>query len=204
METGEHWRRVYQAKQPEEVSWFQPAPEPSLYALDRLGMGPEASFVDVGGGASALVDALLDRGWSDLTVIDIAEPALEASQARLGERAAEVDWQVADVRRWRPGRNFDIWHDRAVFHFLTGAEDREAYLQVLRAATHPGSYVVIATFALDGPEQCSGLPVRRYDGEALAVELGLDFTRESDWLQTHVTPWGGTQNFQWAVFRRIN
>ena len=204
METGDHWRRVYLAKRPDEVSWFQPAPGPSLDALMRLGLGPEVSLVDVGGGASALVDALLDRGWSDLTVVDIAAPALEASKKRLGERATEVDWQVADIRSWRPARTFDVWHDRAVFHFLTDAEDRKAYLQALRAATHLASHVVIATFALDGPEQCSGLPVRRYDGEALAVELGLDFALECDWLQSHVTPRGGTQNFQWAVFRRIN
>ena len=202
MDADEHWRRVYRTKQPDEVSWFQPGPGPSLDALDRLGIGPESSLIDVGGGASALVDALLDRGWSDLTVIDIAAPALEASQARLGSRAKEVDWQVADIRRWRPERTFDIWHDRAVFHFLTGADDRHAYLQALRAATRPGSNVVIATFALDGPEQCSGLPVRRYDGETLAAELGAAFSPVEAWPQAHVTPRGAIQNFQWAVFRR--
>ncbi len=202
MGTDDHWREVYEAKRPEEVSWYPPVPGPSLDALERLGIGSKATLVDVGGGAAGLVDALLDRGWKDLTVVDVAAPALEASRGRLGSRANEVEWQVADIRRWRPARTFDIWHDRAVFHFLTGAADREAYVQTLPLATHSGSHVIIATFALDGPEQCSGLPVRRYNAEMMAAELGGGFSPIAAWRQVHTTPWGATQNFQWAVFRR--
>jgi SAM-dependent methyltransferase len=202
MDADEHWRRVYEAKRADEVSWYQPVPEASLDALDRLGIGPETSLVDVGGGASSLVDALLDRGWKDLTVVDIAAPALAASQERLGTRSNEVDWRTADIRRWRPDRQFGVWHDRAVFHFLTEPDDRAAYLQAMLAATHAGSHVVIATFAPNGPEQCSGLPVRRYDCEMLGAELGAAFSPVDEWRQAHVTPWGATQSFQWCAFRR--
>src|SRR5207253_535409 len=136
---------------------------PSLDALARIGAKPSQSLVDIGGGASTLVDALLDRGWHDLTVVDIAAPALAASKARLGERADSVVWEAADIRSWSSGRSFDLWHDRAAFHFLTDAVDRVAYRRVLDEGTHAGSHVIIATFALDGPDKCSGLPVRRYD-----------------------------------------
>lgn len=202
MGTREHWRRVYATKPAESVSWFQPVPAPSLAALDRLGVGPDASLIDVGGGASNLVDRLQKRGWEDLAVLDIAEPSLEAAKARLGEQAAWVQWIVADITGWRSKRTFDVWHDRAVFHFLTEAEQREGYKETLEAATHAGSLIILATFAPDGPEQCSGLPVRRYDAEALATELGLGFTLLEEWREPHVTPWGASQSFQWAVFRR--
>jgi 2-polyprenyl-3-methyl-5-hydroxy-6-metoxy-1,4-benzoquinol methylase len=202
MEPREHWRGVYETKRPDEVSWYQALPEPSLAALDRLGADPSKSLVDVGAGASTLADALLDRGWRDVTLVDIAEPALEATRLRLGPRAGRVRWDIADVRHWQAGRSFDIWHDRAVFHFLTEAGDRAAYRRSLEAATHPGSLVIIATFAMDGPKQCSGLPVRRYDAESLVTEFGVAFTLVEAWSQAHVTPWNSSQSFQWAVFRR--
>jgi len=202
MEPHEHWRIVYETKQPNEVSWYQPVPAASLAALERAGADPSMSLVDVGGGAASLVDALLDRGWRDLTIVDIAEPALAASRARLGPRAALVRWEAVDIREWRPRRAFDIWHDRAVFHFLTEAADRAAYTRTLIAATQPGSSVILATFAVDGPEKCSGLAVRRYDAASLAAELGQDFLPLAAWRETHVTPWGAEQNFQWSVLRR--
>ena len=202
MEPREHWRTVYEAKSPEEVSWYQASPEPSLAALDRLGADPAMSLVDVGAGASTLADALLDRGWADVTLVDIAEPALEASRVRLGARAGKLRWDVADIRHWRPGRTFDIWHDRAVFHFLTGAEDRAGYKRTLAEGTRPGSLVIIGTFALDGPEQCSGLPVQRYDAVAMAAELGSKFRPIADWREAHLTPWDAEQHFQWCVFKR--
>lgn len=198
----EHWRAVYEAKRPDEVSWYQPAPAPSLAALDRIGATPGMSLVDVGAGASKLVDALLDRGWSDITLVDIAEPALEATCQRLGRQAGVIRHEIADVRHWRPDRNFDIWHDRAVFHFLTEAADRAGYRRALAEATRSGSHVLLATFALDGPAICSGLPVQRYDAAGLAAELGSDFSLLDSWLETHATPWGAEQRFQWAVFRR--
>lgn len=202
MDARDHWQVVYESRRPEEVSWYQPSPVASLAALERVGAEPSMSLVDVGGGASTLVDALLDRGWRDVTVADIAEPALAASRERLGDRAGQVRWEVADIRDWKPGRTFDIWHDRAVFHFLTDAESRAGYKRALGDGTRPGSRVIIATFALDGPEKCSGLTVERYDSAALAAELGRDFTPMADWRETHVTPWGTEQEFQWCLFRR--
>ena len=202
MEPRDHWRAVYEAKRPDQVSWYQATPEPSLAALDHLGAEPGLSLVDIGAGASTLADTLLDRQWSDITLVDISEPALEASRIRLGPKAGQVSWEVADIRHWRPGRSFDVWHDRAVFHFLTEAEDRAAYKRTLAEGTRPGSRVIIATFALDGPEQCSGLPVRRYDAATLAAELGPDFWPTADWRETHVTPWGADQRFQWCAFTR--
>jgi SAM-dependent methyltransferase len=202
MEPREHWRQVYQTKRPDQVSWYQSSPAPSLEALDRLGGKPSMSLVDVGAGASTFVDALLDRGWTDVTLVDISELALEATRMRVGERAGKVHWEVADARYWRPGRAFDIWHDRAVFHFLTEADDRAGYRRALAEGTHPGSHVILATFALDGPDKCSGLPVQRYDSRAMAAELGPDFNLFGDWRETHVTPWGAEQRFQWCVFTR--
>lgn len=197
-----HWQSVYDATSPEAVSWYQAEPSPSLGALDRLAAGPGTSLIDIGGGASRLVDALLDRGWSDLSVLDIAEPALGLARARLGMRADTVDWIAADVTRWTPRRTYDVWHDRAAFHFLTQASDRAAYRDALAAATHGGSHVILATFAPDGPNRCSGLDVRRYDADELAAELGPGFDPVEEWREDHVTPKGAVQHFQWAVLRR--
>lgn len=197
-----HWQTVYETKSLERLSWYQAAPEPSLAALDRLGAGPGPSLIDIGGGASTLADTLLALGWRDLAVLDIAGSALGAAKARLGDKAAHIEWIQADVTDWRPPRPFDIWHDRAAFHFLTGEEQRAGYRRALDAGTAPGSHVILATFAPDGPEMCSGLPVRRYDAAGVAAELGPGFAPVEDWRETHVTPWGADQNFQWAVFRR--
>ncbi|ACI55387.1 Nodulation protein S (NodS) [Rhizobium leguminosarum bv. trifolii WSM597] len=198
----EHWDEVYRTKAPDSVSWYQPAPEPSLRALDELRLPVTASLIDVGGGASSLVDRLVERGWSDLTVLDIAAPALDVAKARLGDETARVAWVVDDVAAWRPERQYDVWHDRAVFHFLTEPEQRLAYRCALETATAPGSAVIIATFAPDGPERCSGLPVQRYDAAALAREFSSAFTLQRDWREEHTTPSGGRQSFQWCVFRR--
>lgn len=202
MGSRDHWHDVYAAKSPEEASWFEASPSSSLKAIDRLGSDRSRSVVDVGGGASSLADALLGLGWRDITILDIADTALAASRERLGPEAAAVNWQVADIRRWAPGRTFDIWHDRAVFHFLTDPGDRAGYKKALEAGTRSGSHVIIATFAVDGPEKCSGLPVRRYDAQSLAAELGPGFLPVENWRETHVTPWGAPQAFQWALFVR--
>jgi len=195
MDAREHWRAVYAAKRPEQLSWHQPLPEPSLQALERLGIGPEASLIDVGGGASALAAELAARGWGDLTVLDIAASAI-------GGVAESVRWIEADILDWRPDRAYDVWHDRALFHFLVDPGDRAIYVDALKDATQAGSVVIIAAFALDGPETCSGLPVRRYDAEGLAAELGAAFAPVEAWTQAHVTPWGATQSFQWGAFSR--
>ncbi|MFS8148788.1 class I SAM-dependent methyltransferase [Rhizobium sp. BR 249] len=198
----EHWDEVYRTKAADSVSWYQPTPEPSLRALDDLHLPATAALIDVGGGASSLVDRLVERGWSDLTVLDIAAPALDVAKARLRGEAAQVAWMVADVTVWRPERCYDVWHDRAVFHFLTEPEQRLAYRRALEAGTAPGGVVIVATFAPDGPERCSGLPVQRYDAAALAAEFGPAFALEREWREEHTTPGGGRQSFQWCVFRR--
>lgn len=198
----QHWGEVYRTKAPDSVSWFQPTPQPSLDALDRFHVSHTAAFIDFGGGASLLVDALVQRGWADLTMLDIAAPALEVAQARLGADGAKVHWEVADIESWRPRRKYDVWHDRAVFHFLTEDAQRAGYRRALDEGLAPDGLVIIATFALDGPERCSGLPVQRYDAAALAEALGHGFVPVEDWRETHVTPGGNTQSFTWCVFRR--
>lgn len=200
-ERQEHWTRVYEEKDPTSVSWYQPEAEPSLRALDRLGAQPSSSLIDVGGGASTLVDALLARGWEDITVLDIAPSGLEATKARLGQSAEQVNWEVADITDWHPSRRYDVWHDRAVFHFLTEPKQREAYRKALAEGLAPGGLVIIATFALDGPERCSGLPVERYDAEKLANEFGPAFRLIETWREEHVTPMGAKQAFNWCAFR---
>ena len=197
----QHWTQVYEEKDVTGVSWYQPEPAPSLRALDRFGPQPSSSFIDVGGGASTLVDALLDRGWQDITVLDIAASALEAAKARLGRSAERVTWEVADITEWHPIRRYDVWHDRAVFHFLIQPEQRGAYRKALAAGLAPGGLVIIATFALDGPERCSGLPVERYDADKLAAELGPSVRLIEAWRDEHVTPAGAKQSFNWCAFR---
>lgn len=197
-----HWTRVYETKAADAVSWYQPEPAPSLAALEAFAVPPSASVIDVGGGASRLVDTLLARGFADVTVLDVAAAALAVSKARLGAAAERVRWLVADVTDWRPERAWDVWHDRAVFHFLTEAQDRAAYRRALEAGTATGSLVVMATFAPEGPERCSGLPVRRWDGETLAAELGPAFRLERTWREDHATPAGAMQTFAWSVLRR--
>lgn len=198
-----HWTHVYKAKAPTAVSWYQETPEPSLRALNRFGASASSSLVDVGGGASNLVDALLGQGWQDITVLDIAAPALEAAKARLGAMADKVRWEIADITNWHPARRFDVWHDRAVFHFLTEPKQREAYRFALSHGVAEGGLVVIATFALDGPEKCSGLPVQRYDPIGLAAEMGDELRLIEGWPEEHVTPWGASQSFNWCAFRRV-
>lgn len=198
----DHWAKVYATKAATAVSWFQSQPAPSLLALDRFGAGPDSSLIDIGGGASGLVDALVERGWRDLAVLDIAAPALAASQARLGERAALVKWLIADITEWHPARSWQVWHDRAVFHFLTQPEQRAAYRRALGTGLAVGGLLVIATFAPDGPEHCSGLEVQRYDAVELGEELGEQFELLDHWREEHVTPTGAVQAFTWCAFRK--
>lgn len=199
----DHWTQVYKDKASTSVSWYQPTPEPSLRALEEFGASPSSSIIDVGGGASNLVDALLERGWQDITVLDIAAPALDAAKARIGPLADGVHWVVADITEWAPTRKFDVWHDRAVFHFLTEPKQRVAYRDALLEGLVAGGLAIVATFALDGPERCSGLPVQRYDPAGLADALGKSLQLIEGWREEHVTPWGAKQSFNWCVFRRV-
>lgn len=163
-----------------------------------------ASVIDIGAGVSRLVDALLAQGYRDVTVLDVASAALERVKKRLGAQADKVTWQVADITRWQPARRYDVWHDRAVFHFLVDAADREAYKRAMLRGTHSASRIVIGgTFAEDGPEKCSRLPVRRYSADELAAELGPDFVLEKTFREAHSTPGGNIQNFRFCTFRRV-
>ena len=201
---ADHWDTVYTTKSADSVSWYQVRPEASIEALARLDLGEPLSLIDVGGGASNLVDALLDKAWCDLTVLDIAQPALDAAKARLGPRAADVDWIATDITRWRPDRTYAIWHDRAVFHFLTEPADRVGYRAALERGLAPGGALLRATFALGGPERCSGLPIMQYSPESLSAELGATFRLDASWREDHMTPSGGLQAFNWCLFRRID
>ncbi len=198
-----HWQGVYKRKHEDEVSWYQARPETSLRLIANTGLGHDAAIIDAGAGASRLVDYLLDAGYADITVLDIAETALGKARERLGERAGQVDWIVADLLAWRPRRHYDIWHDRAVFHFLTDAADRRRYVEVLKSAIAPGAHVIIATFAPDGPEKCSGLPVMRHSPESIAAELGAGFELEETADEHHMTPAGKVQHFNYARLKRV-
>jgi SAM-dependent methyltransferase len=197
-----HWQNVYTKKGENEVSWFQESPAPSLELIAQVGATLASAIIDIGGGASRLVDNLVELGFEDVTVLDLSEAALEAAKGRLGGRAAQVHWIVADATVWEPEKAYDIWHDRAAFHFLTEQRERAAYVARLEQALKVGGYAVIATFALDGPERCSGLPVVRYDPVSLSESLGCAFQLVHTQRNTHATPWGSDQSFQFSVFRR--
>ncbi len=197
-----HWENVYTTKGETEVSWFQEDPAPSLELIALAGLSEGASIIDIGGGASRLVDFLVERNLGPVTVLDVSAAALEAARKRLGGRAADVQWVTADITAWEPTQTYDLWHDRAAFHFLTDPADRSAYVERLKKAVKRGGYVVIGTFALDGPEKCSGLPVVRYDAASLSEILGTDFKLIDARRHDHATPWGSVQKFQFSIFRR--
>jgi ubiquinone/menaquinone biosynthesis C-methylase UbiE len=201
---AEHWESIYRDRSSDELSWSQAEPATSLQVIDELGVDPGEAVVDVGGGESALVDALLARGHRRLTILDVAHGSLERARTRLQTvpGAASVDWVVHDVLTWRPPMVFGLWHDRAVFHFLTEPDDRRAYVDVATRAVAPGGFLVVATFAADGPERCSGLPVQRYDTEALAAQFAPEFLTVTSRAQPHHTPWGAVQPFTWLAMRR--
>lgn len=200
--TSGHWDAVWHDRDPDEVTWFQAEPKLSL-RLIQAGMTPDHSIVDIGGGASRLVDHLLDAGYEDVTVLDIAPAALSAARDRLGLRSEWVNWVAADVTTARFERTFDLWHDRAVFHFLTDADDRARYLATLDASIQVGGHVVLATFGPDGPERCSGLPVRRYSIELMQATLGETFELIDHEIEQHDAPNGIIQQFVYGLFRRV-
>ena len=204
MDRQAHWQRVYSTKGDSEVSWFQESPAISLRMIEAAGLRLDTCILDVGGGVSRLVDTLLAKGVGCVCVLDISKEALTRSQARLGPDGGRVKWIVADVTGQWAGSPVDIWHDRAVFHFLTDASERAGYLTQLRRHLKPGGTAIIATFGPDGPEECSGLPVVRYSPAALAAELGAGFTLVESVPELHQTPHGKTQAFQYARFVRTD
>ncbi len=203
MQAKEHWERVYATRAATELSWYQPHAERSLALIRAAALPLTARIIDVGGGASTLVDDLLHGGWHDVTVLDLAAGALAAARARLGPRAGLVRWLEADVLSADlPEHSYDLWHDRAVFHFLTGAEERHAYVRQVLHAVRPGGLVIIATFAEDGPTRCSGLEVRRYDPHGLHAEFGAPFALLAHAYEAHQTPAGQVQQFIYCMCRK--
>ena len=198
---AEHWQTVYETKSSTDVSWYQPVPQRSLALIQSTGLPPDAAILDVGGGASTLVDHLLAAGFSDITVLDVAPAALEAAKVRLGAAGAPVQRIAADVTAWQPSRRYDLWHDRAVFHFLVDAALREQYLNVLKVALAPGGYLVMATFGPEGPMRCSGLDVRRYSAAELSAVLGPTFRVVTSAIEEHTTPSGNLQQFMYGLWQ---
>lgn len=205
MKPEDHWNHVYETKTSDSVSWFQEHAEQSLRLIRATGVPASASIIDVGGGASTLVDDLLLDGYHSLSVLDLSAKALAAAQQRLGPRASEVRWIEADITRATlPAHAYDIWHDRAVFHFLTTPEQRRAYVDTVLRAVKPGGHVIVATFAEDGPLQCSGLPVMRYSANGLHTEFGAPFTLLQHEREEHLTPSGSVQRFVYCYCRKNN
>ena len=198
-----HWEKVYETSDPTQVSWYQAEPHVSLHLIEKVAAGFDSPIIDVGGGASTLVDGLLDAGYRNVTVLDIAPSSLAIARQRLGERADRVHWMAADILDAELSEAaYDVWHDRAVFHFLTKPEDRQQYIaQVLRAVA-PGGHVIVASFALDGPARCSGLDVVRYSPVSMHREFGSSFRLIDSTREEHHTPSGRTQEFLYCLCRR--
>lgn len=203
MQSKDHWERVYTTKAVTGVSWFQEHARESVRLIAQTGVAKDAGVIDVGGGASTLVDDLLCEGYSNLTVLDLSEAALSTARLRLGARANQVTWRVGDITRVDlPRHAYAVWHDRAVFHFLTLREEREAYVRAVLHAVKPGGHVIVATFADDGPDQCSGLPVMRYSADGLHAEFGTPFTLLKQQREEHRTPLGAVQKFIYCLCRK--
>lgn len=203
MNPQNYWEKVYREKDPTtDVSWYQAHPTKSLELVLATGVQLEAALLDVGGGASALVDCLLDAGFQNISVLDISNAALGYARERLGKRAGLVKWLQADVTEFASPHPYALWHDRAVFHFLTQEQDRRKYVQTLLRALLPGGHLILGTFAKDGPVRCSGLPVVRHDSSSISTELGSEFCLLDDQRESHSTPWNTEQRFNWFRFQR--
>lgn len=202
MEQGEHWESIYGAKRPRDLSWYRPHLDRSLKFIDGAGLSRDAAIIDVGGGASTLVDDLLARGYLDVTLLDLSMSAIAQAQSRLGAGASRATWIVGDVTRVELAEHgYDFWHDRAVFHFLVEEDDRRRYVERVRRALKPGGHIVVATFGLEGPERCSGLPVSRYSAEGIHDQFGDQFMKIGSDEEVHQTPWGSEQEFVYCYCR---
>lgn len=199
----DHWEQIYSDKKSTEVSWYQQHPEHSLELIKATGVDVSARIIDIGGGASTLVGFLLDAGYQRLSVLDIAHAAIEQAKSRLGDRADKVEWLEQNITKWAPAELFDVWHDRAVFHFLTDTLDRSSYIHTMSRALKPGGHAIIATFGPDGPEKCSGLEVVRYSPETMLAVLGDSFQLVETRIEEHKTPGGSSQSFVYCRFIRV-
>ncbi len=202
-ELDDHWEHLYATRPSTEVSWYQRLPATSVRLVESSAPGPSGAVVDIGGGTSSLVDHLSRDGYTDLTLLDISEHALDEVRRRLGDRSARVNFVHYDVLKWEPERRYDVWHDRAVFHFLTDATDRDRYVDVASRALRDGGIAIVATFADDGPTHCSGLPVSRYSPADLDAAFAAAFSPLRHEREEHITPAGVVQPFTWAVLRRV-
>lgn len=198
----DHWEKIYKTKQPNEVSWTEEVPKTSLDFIHSFNLPKSARIIDIGGGDSRLVDFLLAEGFEYITILDISSKALERAQKRLGDRANKVIWIVSDITEFSADTTYDLWHDRATFHFLTADEQIVRYLSTARKAVKPGGYVTIGTFSTNGPKRCSGLDVKRYSEETLTKQLNEGFEKIRCITEDHITPFNTTQNFLFCSFRR--
>ena len=201
-ENKKHWETVYETKNPNQVSWTQEIPKTSLDFIRSFGLPKTANIIDIGGGDSKLVDYLLEEGFENITVLDISGKALEKAKNRLGDKAVKVNWVVSDVTDFKPTTSFDLWHDRAAFHFLTTKEQVEKYITIARDAV--SGYLTIGTFSEEGPKKCSGLDIKQYNEETLATELNKGFDKIRCVTEDHTTPFETTQNFLFCSFKRQN
>lgn len=204
MSDKSHWERVFRTKSPEEVSWTQAVPETSIRLIEQLKLPESARVIDIGGGDSRLVDFLQTKEYLDLTVLDISEAALERARLRLGANAESVEWIVSDVRDFFPTKSFDLWHDRAAYHFLTSPDDQAGYLSLARKWIKLGGYLILGTFSTDGPKKCSGLEISQYDESALTAAFEDGFQKIECLTEDHQTPFGTFQNFLFCTFRRVD
>lgn len=198
-----HWENIYQTKELKDVSWFQPKPETSLNFLEDFKVPLNAKIIDVGGGDSYLVDHLLQLGYTDVTVLDISEAAIERAKQRLGKRAAEVTWIVSDATQFKPTEKYDFWHDRAAFHFLTDEHEVETYLSMVQRSMKPNGILVIGTFSEEGPRKCSGIEIKQYSENTMTARLDKYFNKIKCLTVDHLTPFNTVQNFIFCSFRNL-
>ena len=198
----EHWENIYGTKELKDVSWFQPLPETSLNFLKEFNVPKNAAIIDVGGGDSLLVDHLLAEGYTDISVLDISEKALERVKARLGEKASQIKWIVSDASEFKPERKYDFWHDRAAFHFFTSEEDIEKYIQIVKENIKPEGVLILGTFSETGPKKCSGIEVKQYSEDSMKQRLQQYFEKVKCFQVEHKTPFDTIQNFIFCSFRK--
>lgn len=198
----DHWDKVYETREPSELTWYQPRPQRSLELIQEAGLAAGAPIIDVGGGTSLLPRFLLEEGLGPISVLDVSGRALDVARERLGDRASEVEWIESDLLDFDPRKRWDLWHDRAVFHFLTSESDQAAYVRILNRALAPGGHLILATFALDGPQRCSGLDCARHGPESLEALLGRGYHLRRSLDEAHETPKGGSQKFTYCWFQR--
>lgn len=200
----EHWEKIYETKQPTEVSWFQTYPKTSIEFTTIFDLPKDAAIIDIGGGDSLFVDSLIEKGFTDITVLDISAKAIERAKARLGEKAKLVHWIVSDVTEFTPNRQYNFWHDRAAFHFLTSEEQADKYVEIAKKGIADNGYLILGTFSESGPLKCSGLNIKQYSEESMSHKFEKDFIRIKCVKEDHVTPFNTVQNFLFCSFKKEN